>query len=127
MSITSLTRRNFLLVFRDASIHRQKPVLPAELGTILCQWLEWHDQLETQGKLRFRCPVEERSRSVSKPLGTPINQPRCEQHEPVIGYLLVDARNFEEATEIARGCPGLAHGFRVEIYPSYERCNEGNH
>jgi len=121
MSITSLTRRTFLLVFRDASIHHQKPVPPAEIGSLLCRWLEWHDQLETQGKLRFRCPAGRRSRSVSEPLGTPMDQPRGEQHEPVIGYLLVDARDLEEAAEIARGCPGLADGFRVEIYSSGER------
>lgn len=74
--------------------------------------------------MRFRSPVDPMSRSVSSQSGTATSSSWCEQQEPVIGYLLVEAINLEEATEVAHGCPGLAHGFRVEIYSPYERGNE---
>jgi hypothetical protein len=114
----------YLLVFRETLIRHPKAMSPAEIGSLLLQWLEWHDQLEMQGKLRFRCPVDLTSRSVSNPSGTATNSSWRERQEPMIGYLLVEAINLEEATEIAHGCPGLEHGFMVEIYSPFERCNE---
>jgi len=60
MSITALTRTTYLLVFRDVSHRRQEPVSRAKMGSLLQQWLEWHDRLEAQGRLRFRCPAEPR-------------------------------------------------------------------
>jgi hypothetical protein len=96
------------------------------MASLLRDWLAWHDLLQAQEKLRFRCPVESESRSVVGKRGANVGL-RVEQKEPVVGYLLVDATNLEEATEVAGGCPGLAHGFTVEIYPPFERSDEGRH
>lgn len=120
MPITSLIRTTYLLVFRDASAGSRRQLTPAETGRLLQEWLEWHDLLESQGRLRFRSPVEPESQPVSTTLGE-VNRLTVERTEPVVGYLLVDAANLEEAVEIARGCPGLERGFTVEVYRPFER------
>lgn len=120
MRITSLIRVTYLLVFRDTSAGSRRQMSPAEMGRLLQEWLEWHDLLESQGRLRFRSPVEPESQPVSTRLGE-VNRLAVERTEPVVGYLLVDAANLEEAVEIARGCPGLERGFTVEVYRPFQR------
>ena len=115
MSITALPRSPYLLVFRDASIRLRKQISPAEIGSLLHEWLQWHDLLELQGRLRFRSPVESETQAVSGKPGR-LGRLSAEQKEAVVGYLLIDAESLDEVTKIARGCPGLAHGFTVEIY-----------
>ena len=110
----------YLLVFRDASIQLQKPVPRGQAGALLHEWLDWHERLEARGRLRFCSALEPGCCSVSGEPGAPVSQFSTEEKEPVIGYLLVDAANLVEAADVARGCPGLAHGFTVEIYRPFE-------
>jgi hypothetical protein len=93
------------------------------MGSLLHEWLEWHDSLKAEGRLRFCSPVEAESRQVSRRL-EPVGRAEEEQREPVVGYLLIEAGSLEEATEIARGCPGLNRGFAIEIYRPFDRESE---
>jgi len=43
--------------------------------------------------------------------------PYAESKDLVGGYLLIEARNLEEATELSRGCPVLDVDGTVEIRP----------
>lgn len=90
------------------------------MGSLLHEWLKWHDLLELQGRLRFRSPVESETQAVSRKLGPQLDRSGAEQKEPVVGYLLIDAESLDEATKIARGCPGLERGFVVEVYRPFE-------
>jgi hypothetical protein len=101
--IPTLYRATYLLVVRDGAARCRHANSPGQAGELLCEWLEWHGLLEEQGKLRF-CGAVEASRPCRK-----------EALEPVIGYLLVNAASLEEASAIASGCPGITHGFTVEI------------
>jgi hypothetical protein len=40
--------------------------------------------------------------------------------DPVTGFTIVEATDMEAAVEIARGCPILASGGRIEIGETYE-------
>lgn len=110
----------YLLVCRDASNRLLRNLSPAEIGSLLHEWLEWHDSLQAEGRLRFCSPVEDDSRQVSSRLDR-VACAREEQREPVVGYLLIDAGSLEEATGVERSCPGLNRGFAIEIYRPFER------
>ena len=97
------SRATYLLVVRDGAASFRRANSPEQAGELLCEWLEWHDLLDAQGRLRF-CGAVEASRTSSK-----------EEPGPVIGYLLVNAASPEEASKIAGSCPGITHGFAVEI------------
>ena len=97
------SRATYLLVVRDGAAPFRHANSPGQAGELLCEWIEWHDLLKAQGRLRF-CGAVEASHTSTR-----------EKPEPVIGYLLVNAANPEEASEVASGCPGITHGFTVEI------------
>ena len=120
MSVETTSRNPYLLVFRDCSVESRDALSPQQLGELLHEWLQWHDRLDSQGIVRFRSSVDAKSRSVSERGGGLACSNRFEQSEPIVGYLLIDAENFEKATDVARGCPGLMHGFVVEVYRSHE-------
>jgi hypothetical protein len=118
MPTTTPTRGTYLLVCRDASNRLQ--MSPTEMGELLCEWLAWHDSLQAASRLRFCSPVETESCAVSKRLSSG-HRFRPEEHAPVIGYLLIEADGLEDATEVAKGCPGLNRGFEIEVYRPFER------
>jgi hypothetical protein len=101
--IPAPARATYLLVVRDGVARFRHANSAGQAGELLREWLEWHDLLEAQGRLRFCGAVEEARPS------------QREEPEPVIGYLLVIASSPEEAAEVASGCPGITHGFTVEI------------
>src|SRR5262249_54072318 len=95
----------YLLVFRAKTS-------ALEIGRILTRWIEWHDSLAT---MRFRSAIEPEVRRIRGSFEGHVPLVEKEEVEPIVGYLLLDAASFDEATEIARGCPGLEHGFAVEV------------
>ncbi len=106
----------YLLVFRDCLRQARAQTSALEIGKILTRWIEWHDSLAAQGKMRFRGAVEPELRQIRGPFeGGRVLLAQREEVEPIVGYLLIDAASFDEATEIAGGCPGLEHGFAVEV------------
>jgi hypothetical protein len=46
-----------------------------------------------------------------------VDGPYAETKEVVGGYLFLTVANMEEATEIAKQCPGLPLGLTVEVRP----------
>jgi len=105
----------YLLVFRDCLHEARAKTSALEIGRILTRWIEWHDSLATHGKMRFRSAIEPEVRRIRGSFEGHVPFIEKEEVEPIVGYLLVDAASFDEATEIARGCPGLEHGFAVEV------------
>jgi hypothetical protein len=105
----------YLLIFRDRLPRTRAKTSPREIGTVLSRWIEWHASLEVQGRIRFRGAIGSQSRRVSGPPDANASQVQTETADSVVGYLLIDAANFDEATEIASRCPGLEYGFVVEI------------
>jgi hypothetical protein len=105
----------YLLVFRDRLKRTQRKTSPREIGTVLSKWIEWQDSLEALGRIRFRGAIGSETRLIQGPSEPGRYQVQTEQTDPIVGYLLIDAANFEEATEIAAGCPGLREGFAVEV------------
>ena len=86
-----------------------------EIGAVLSRWIEWHASLEVQGRIRFRGAIGSQSRRISGSLDANASQVQTEAADSLVGYLLIDAANFDEAIEIASRCPGLEYGFVVEI------------
>ena len=123
MTSTTPSRATYLLVCRDASRLLGPQLSPTEMGTLLHEWLQWHESLQASGRLRFSSPVEAESDPVCNRF-LPSDQMRRDLARPLIGYLLVEAESLEDATEIARGCPGLRRGFVIEVYRPFERFSE---
>jgi hypothetical protein len=115
MEPTSRASSPYLLVFHDCLPGDRSKTSPREIGTVLAKWIEWHDCLDAQGKILFRGAIGPEARRVQAQFGASRYRVEADKRNPIVGYLLVDAVNFDEATQIAAGCPGLEYDFAVEV------------
>ena len=114
-----------MLLFHLPTPERLREIDPRDREELVNRWNEWYDGLLSRRKLQHGHPLQPQARVISGPKGERVmDGPFAEAKEAVGGYFFLNV-SWEEATEIARQCPGLPYGFRVEIRPVAERCNLG--
>jgi hypothetical protein len=114
----------FILLFRGTDW--DKDLSPEEIQQTLSRWNVWFDRLTADGKAKLGQPLANDGKIVAGKQGlTIVDGPFTESKEAVAGYILLRVANLDEATEIAKQCPGLDHGMRVEIRPVSEEMGRG--
>jgi len=89
---------------------------PEEMQKVLEKYLAWADKLRKDGRHRGGEELKDGGRVMSVKNGkVAIDGPYTETKEIVGGYFLYEAKDVDEATEIAKGCPHLGFGGSVEI------------
>ena len=119
-AMTSNTSQSapFLLLFRNAGPETHAHLTAEQRTQLARQWNEWYDGLAREGKVQHGQPLELGGRVVSGPRGERvIDGPFAEAKEVVGGYFFLTVRDLDEATDIARRCPGLPLGLSVEVRP----------
>jgi len=115
---TPSAKQPFLLLFRNAGPETHAHLSPAQKERLTQQWNAWYDGLKTQGKVEHGRPLGLTGRVVSGAQGQRVTDgPFAEAKEVVGGYFLLTVADMDEATEIAKGCPGLPLGLLVEVRP----------
>ena len=115
----------FLLLFRNASPETYKALSPEQNQQVLERWNSWYDDLASAGKLQYGHPLEPEGRVLVGRGGRIVDGPFAESKEAIGGYFFLTVNDLDEATEIARRCPGLQHGITVEVRPIAEYCHLG--
>ncbi len=106
----------YLLLFRNAGPESHAHLTEAQKTELTQQWNDWFGRLAARGKLSQGRPLALSGRVVSGPQGRVVTDgPFAEAKEAVGGYFLLQVADIEEATEIAKQCPGLANGLTVEV------------
>ena len=109
---------SFLLLFRNGGPEAHAHLTSAERVALTAQWNDWVERLSAQGALEQGKPLGLAGRVVTGPKGERVTDgPYAEAKEVVAGYVMVRAANLDAATELAKGCPGLAIGLTVEVRP----------
>ena len=71
-------------------------------------------------------PLEPEIRVISGPGGTRVTDgPFPEAKEAIAGFVTLTVGSLEEATEIAKRHPGLAHGLKIEVRQMTPHCHLG--
>ncbi len=97
----------FLLLFRGGEgAELQKS--PEKWQAHMQQWMVWMGTLSEQGKLGGAQPLKREGKTVTGINKVVTDGPFIEGKEMVGGYLICIADNYDEAVEIAKGCPILA-------------------
>jgi len=105
--------KEYLFVFRtDFSNMPQRT--PEEAEATTKKWMEWVGSIAAKNKLVDKGNRLSASGKVIKS-STITNGPYSEIKESIGGYSIVRAESYDEATELAKGCPVLAVGGNVEI------------
>ncbi len=94
-----------------------------ELEKYVTQNHAWLEQLMTSGKAKGGQALARSGAIVSGKSGRNVTDgPFAESKEVVGGYLLLNVETFEEAVAIAKTCPVLAFGGKVEVRPLTNEC-----
>ena len=114
----SATPSSYLLLFRNAGHESHQHLNAAEKARLAQQWNSWFETLSAQGKVEHARPLALEGRVVSGPGGSRVTDgPYAEAKEVVGGYFFLKVADLDEATVIAKQCPGLAIGLTVEVRP----------
>ncbi|MDD2765411.1 MAG: YciI family protein [Opitutaceae bacterium] len=116
----------YLLLFRNTGPENYQHLSPPQRQEVITRWNAWFDGLVAQGKAVEGQPLEMETRIISGPGGARITDgPFPEAKEAVGGYVTLMVSGLEEATEIAKRHPGLAHGLIIEIRELTPHCHLG--
>lgn len=105
--------KDFLFVFRDKGMPTN--VSPDEMQAMTKRWMDWIGGIAAQNKLADRGNRLFPEGKVLRPGNIITDGPYSEIKESIGGYSIVKADSLEEATELAKGCPGLTVGGSVEV------------
>lgn len=90
-------------------------VTPEEAQAETKRWMDWISGMAAQNKLVDRGNRLHSSGKVLRGSNVVTNGPFIEIKESMGGYTLVKAESYDEAVELASGCPILTVGGNVEI------------
>ncbi len=92
---------------------------PEEMQRETQRYIDWTQKLRRESGLVDVSQLGDLA-AVVRPSGTAVastDGPFTETKETVGGYWIVEASDATGAAEIASGCPGLEHGYYLEVYP----------
>src|SRR4051794_22213827 len=102
-----LTMKEFALFFkRDLQMKENQPS-PEQLQQTIKPWQDWLGSIAAQNKLTNKGNRLTPEIKIVKPNNTVLNGPFAEIKEAIGGFIVVKAADFEEALEMAKGCPVL--------------------
>jgi len=105
----------FMLIFRGSPARDDSP---EQMQHNLKKWRDWFDVLSSSGVYKGQgAPLEQGGKIVRGTHKAVSDGPYAEAKDLVGGYAIIDARNLDVATEIARGCPIYERDGAVEIRP----------
>ena len=109
----------FVFLFRSTQAGQQAAMgTPERAQQSLQTWLAWIHELESKGQLKDRgIPLQTGGKVVRGRNLVVTDGPYAEAKDLLLGFLVIDARDLDEAVEIARGCPIAIGGGSVEVRP----------
>jgi len=108
----------FIYLYRTSDADRSAAMSPEHAQQSMQAWLAWMRGLETNGHIKNPGnPLATEGRVVRGKNQTVTDGPFVEIKDLVLGYTVIEARDIDEAVELARGCPMLSGEGSVEIRP----------
>ena len=85
--------------------------------------MAWFKKLTERGQVIGGHPLEAAGKVVSGKNGRVVSDgPFAESKEAVGGYFMLKVNSIDEAVAIAKECPGLAYGVKVEVRGVLDEC-----
>jgi len=113
-------QNGYMLLFVGMDWH--KGLSPEQTQRVSEEWMAWFRGLMAEGKAIAGHPLAFEGKSVSGKEGQVIDGPFAETKEAIGGYFMLDVATMDEAVAIARKCPGLPFGAKVEVRPVLSEC-----
>jgi hypothetical protein len=109
----------FIYLFRTTLADREQAMgTPERAQQSMQRWLSWIRELETNGHLKNPGqPLDPKGGVVRGKKRVVTDGPYAEAKDVVLGFIVVEARDFAQAVELSKGCPMLEGEGSVEIRP----------
>ncbi len=107
----------FLLILHDEPADFED-FSPEQLQGVIAEYEAWRSELEAKGQLvgaNKLCDEGGRVLTRVDDGVRVIDGPYAEAKEVIGGYFAVEADGYDSAIEIAKGCPHLTYGQRIEL------------
>lgn len=106
--------KDFLFVYRND--YKNQPVgSPEEMQAITKRWMDWIGGIAAQNKLASPGNRLGSEGKVVRPGNVVTDGPYTEIKELIGGYSVITVDSYDEAVEIAKGCPIFEFGGNVEV------------
>lgn len=105
----------FLLIFRRDFTTKEDQPSPEQLQSSVKRWQDWFGGIAAQDKLARPLQRWDGQGKIVKPTKVVTDGPYAEIKESIGGMIFISAEDYEDAAEIAKGCPILDLGGNVEI------------
>jgi hypothetical protein len=110
----------YMLIFRGTDWY--DGLSPEAMQQVTDRWMAWFNGLKDEGKCVAGNPLEREGKIIGKNGRIVSDGPFAESKETIGGYFLLRVGTLDEAVAIARQCPGLPYGIRVEVRPVAGEC-----
>lgn len=110
----------YLLLFRNTDLESR--LSQDDVTEAMRRLNDWIQRWTASGHFLAGQPLGAEGRVISTPSRLVVDGPFAEAKEVVGGYVIVRARDLEEATEIGRDWPMLDYGALLEVRPLIPRC-----
>lgn len=110
---------DFVFLFRATPASSNEAMgTPEKAQKSLQSWLSWIRELQSKGHLKNPGQPLARQGSVVRGKKKIVTDgPYVEAKDLVLGFIVVEARDLAQATELSKGCPMLDGDGSVEIRP----------
>lgn len=88
---------------------------PKEMQEIMQRYMSYVKELRDKGHFKSGDELQSNGRLVSKRSGSFVDGPFVEGKEAIGGYFLIEAKDYDEAVNLAKQCPAVDHGGAVEV------------
>jgi hypothetical protein len=106
--------KDFLLVYRT-DYDNMQPGTPEQREASMKKWMDWLGNIAAQDKLASRGNRLQSSGKVVKSDAVVTNGPYTEIKESIGGFSIIKSDSYDEAVDLAKGCPILGVGGNVEV------------
>ncbi|HET7925493.1 MAG TPA: YciI family protein [Rhodanobacteraceae bacterium] len=108
----------FIYLYRTSEAERSAAMSADNVQQSMQAWLEWMRGLEAKGHIKNPGnPLATEGRVVRGRAKTVTDGPFVEIKDLVLGYTVIEAKDIDQAVELAHGCPMLAGEGSVEVRP----------
>ncbi len=113
MNTQNKNQTGYMLLFIGTDWH--KGLSPDQTQKAVGEMMAWFKRLSEEGKVVDGHPLDTERKVVSGKSGRVVDGPFAESKEAIGGYFMLDVATMDEAVAIAKQCPSLAHGVKVEV------------
>jgi hypothetical protein len=107
----------FMYLFRGGENHAHNAADSEKAAKNMQAWMSWMQSLQQKGILIGGEPLQPTGIQVNGSKKVVTNGPFVEAKEMVGGYLIVNAKDINEAVEISKGCPIFNEDGKLEVRP----------